>query len=117
MPLGPGCLAAHALPPFRERQQYPTRERGGFSGSEECLELVVECRGRGLADDGDMGDAVQEEAVSREVAGCGKDGLLRLGIGLRCGLLLGEAGNPLIGEWLLFLTWWLFGRSSRESFG
>ena len=56
-------------------------------------------------------------AVGRKVAGCGKDRLLRLGIGLRGGALLAEARRPLVGERLLFLTSWLFGRSSLESFG
>ena len=112
MPLDPGTEAAGLGTTGGERGEDCVRQGDRLAGGEDVVEPAVQVGGWGLAEDGDVRDAVDEDAVDREVTLNGEHGVLGLAVGTSGAALVGEAGGPVVGHRLLFSAGGLIGRGS-----
>ena len=86
------------------------RQRDGVAGGEDVVEPAVKVGGWGLAEHGDVGDAVDEDAVDGQVARGGEDGVLGLAVGTGGAALIRKSSGPVVGDRLLFPAGGLVGR-------
>ena len=116
VPLDPRA-ASGLLPALGiEASKHALGEGGRVAGGQDRPQLLVDQLGRGVAEDGDVGDAVEQEAVGRQLQ-CfrpGEEDLLRPEVRRAGGLLVGKAGGvDVAGEGLPFRIGW----AARSTFG
>ncbi len=91
---------------------------GGFPTGENGGQLLVQVRWRRLTEHGDVVDAVELEAVRREVVRWSfEDGMLGGTVGAASGSFIGEAGGAVIGDRFVLRSSWLLEWSTRTAFG
>ncbi len=112
MPLDPGTEAAGLGTTGSERGEDRVRQGDGLAGGEDVVEPAVQVGGWELAEDGDVRDTVDEDAVDRDVTLDGEHGVLGLAVGTSGAALVGKTGGPVVGDRFLFPVGWLVGRGS-----
>ena len=112
MPLDPGAEATGLGATGGERGEDRVRQGDGLAGGEDVVEPAVKVGGRGLAEDGDVGDTVDEDAVDGQVTLDSEHGVLRLAVGAGGAALVGKSGGSVVGDRFLFPARGLVGRGS-----